>query len=125
MIQHGYPVAHGEGFVLVVGHVDEGDAHGALHVLELKLHFLAELEVERTERLVEQQHLRLVDDRPGQRYPLPLTAGQLRRPALAERGKPDPLHRAADLLTAFLPGTRRTRRPYSIFPATVICGNSA
>jgi hypothetical protein len=53
-----------------------------LDALQLDLHLLAELEVERAERLVEQQDLRVVDDRAGERDPLALAAGQLRRLAL-------------------------------------------
>ena len=49
----------------------------ALQALELDLHLLAELEVERTQRLVEQQHLRFDDERARERHPLALAAGQL------------------------------------------------
>ena len=42
--------------------------------LELELHALAQLEIERTERLVEQEHVRLVDDRAGERHALLLAA---------------------------------------------------
>ena len=45
---------------------------------------LAQLQVERAERLVEQQHARLVDERPRERDPLLLAAGELARLALAE-----------------------------------------
>ena len=48
------------------------------------LHLLAQLQVERAERLVEQQHMRLVDQRARQRHPLALAARQLRRAALAD-----------------------------------------
>ncbi len=50
-----------------------------LDPLELDLHRPTQLEVERTERLVEQQHLRLVDQRPGEGDPLLLAAGELGR----------------------------------------------
>ena len=49
----------------------------------------ADLGVERAERLVEQQHLGLVGQRPGQRHPLLLAARELRagmRRAEARRG---------------------------------------
>ena len=64
---------------LVVRDVDEGDADLGLDPLQLDLHLLAELQVERAQRLVEQQHLRLVDERPRQRHALRLAAGELRR----------------------------------------------
>ena len=41
------------------------------------LHFLAQLQVECAERLVEQQHARLVDQRTGDGDTLLLTAGKL------------------------------------------------
>ncbi len=62
-----------------MGHVHEGDPDLALDRLELDLHLLAELQVERAERLVQQEHPRLVHDRAGERDALPLAAGELRR----------------------------------------------
>ena len=53
-------------------------------VLELELHLPAQLQVERAERLVEQQQGRAVHDRAGQRDALLLAAGELRGPALRE-----------------------------------------
>ena len=44
---------------------------------QLVLHLLAQLEVERAERLVEQQHARAVDERAGERHALALAAGEL------------------------------------------------
>ena len=41
---------------------DERDAELPLDLDELALHLLAKLQVERRERLVEEQHFRLVDD---------------------------------------------------------------
>ena len=57
--------------------VDERDAELVLDALEEELHLLAELEVERAERLVEQQHARPAHERPGQRDPLLLPSRQL------------------------------------------------
>ena len=56
-----------------------------LDPLDLDLHRPAQLEVERAERLVEEQHLGAVDQGPGQRDPLLLAAGELGRllPGLA------------------------------------------
>ena len=56
----------------------------ALDRLQLELHLLAQLQVERAERLVEQQHARAVDERAGERDALALAAGELDRPALAD-----------------------------------------
>ena len=55
---HGDAVAHRERLALVVGDEDERDPDLALDPLELELHRLAQLEVERGERLVEQQRAR-------------------------------------------------------------------
>ena len=52
-----------------------------LEGLELELHLLAELQVECAERLVEEQHRRMVDERPGERDALLLAARHLPRPA--------------------------------------------
>ena len=62
---------------LVVGDEDERDPDLVLDRLQLDLHLLAQLQVEGAERLVEQQHLRTVDERAGQRDALALTAGEL------------------------------------------------
>ena len=57
--------------------------------LQLELHLLAQLEVERAERLVEQQHARLVHERARERDALLLAARELPRLALrqARRGR--------------------------------------
>ena len=81
VVEDGDAVGHRQRLALVVGDEDEGDAELALQRLQLDLHLLAELEVERAERLVEQQHLRPVDQRAGERHALALAAGKLRGPA--------------------------------------------
>ena len=80
MVEHRQAVAHAERLLLIVGDVNEGDADLALQRLELGLHLLAQLEVQGAERLVEQQHLGLVDQRPGERDPLALAARKRCRP---------------------------------------------
>src|SRR5690606_20768143 len=74
---HHDPVGHGERFILVVGDVDKRDAQGVLQRLDLKLDLLAKLEVQCAQRLVEQEHLGLHHQRPGQSHPLLLPAGEL------------------------------------------------
>ena len=71
------PVGHRQRLLLVVRDVDEGDPELLLDRLQLDLERLAELRVERAERLVEQQHRRLEDERPRERDPLLLAAGEL------------------------------------------------
>jgi hypothetical protein len=78
----------------------ERDADLALDLLELDLHLLAQLEVECTQRLVEQQHLGPVDERPGQGDALTLAAGELRRRAIAVARQPHRLERLLRALDA-------------------------
>ena len=73
-----HAVGHEERLLLVVGHVHERDPDLVLDPLELKLQRLAELQVQRSERLVEQQHLGIEHQRPSERHPLLLAAAELR-----------------------------------------------
>ena len=66
VVHHREPVGQGHRLALVVGHVDEGGAGLAVHAPQLDLHLEADLQVERRQRLVEQQHGGLVDERAGQ-----------------------------------------------------------
>ena len=77
-------VRHGEGFLLVMGHEDEGDAGFMLQALQLDLHVLAELVVQGRERLVEEQNLGCRGERPGQRHALLLAARDLAGAAIGE-----------------------------------------
>ena len=72
-------IGHRHRFFLVVGHEDERDPDLLLDPLQLDLHLLAQLQVEGPERFVEQQHRRPVDERPGERDALGLSARQLGR----------------------------------------------
>ncbi len=83
------PVGHGQGFLLVVRHVDEGRPQLGLDPLQLELHLLPQLDVERPERLVEQERGRAVDERAGEGDALLLAAGELPRLALLEPFEPD------------------------------------
>ena len=58
----------------------------------------ADLGVERAERLVEQQHLRLDRERAGERHALALAAGELVRVALVVAGEPDDAEQLVDAL---------------------------
>jgi hypothetical protein len=67
-----------------VRHKDERQAEFFLQQLELDLHLLAQLSVERAQRFVEQQHCRPLHERARQRHPLLLTARKLVRATLRE-----------------------------------------
>ena len=70
---------HRQRLALVVRDVDEGHAELPVQLLQLDLHVLAQLLVERAERLVHQHQLRLEHQRARQRHALLLAAGELRR----------------------------------------------
>ena len=76
-VEHRDAVAHRERLLLVVGDEDERDPDLMLDRLQLDLHLLAELQVERAERLVEEQHRGPVDERARECDTLALAAGQL------------------------------------------------
>ena len=84
VVHHHDAVGHFECFFLVVRHQDAGDVDLVVQPAEPGPQALPHLGVERAERLVEQQHLRLDGQCPGQRGPLPLAAGKLRREPPAE-----------------------------------------
>ena len=90
MAHHRDPVGEPERLRLIVGHEHGGDADRALDGAQLVAHLLAELPVQRGQRLVEQQHARPVDERAGQGHALLHAAGQLGRAAGARgpRGAP-------------------------------------
>ena len=95
-------IGHRERLLLIVSHVDERDSDLPLDALQLHLEAFAQLQVERPEQLVEQQHGGLVDERTSQRHALLLAAGRLPRLALRLGGEPDALqllaHAAAHLV---------------------------
>ena len=82
------PIAHRERLLLIMRDVNEGHREPLLDRFELDLHRLAQLQVERAQRFIEQQDARLVDDCPSQRHALPLAAGELRRLAPIETIEP-------------------------------------
>ena len=74
VVEHGHAVRHGQGLGLVVGDVDEGQPELAVQFLEFELHVLAQLLVQRTQRLVHQHQLRVKHQGAGQRHTLLLAA---------------------------------------------------
>ena len=87
VVHDDHVVRHGERFFLIVGHEDGGDADVALDRLQLDPHLLAQVGIESRQRLVEEQHIGLDDDGPGQRDALLLTARELRRQASFHTGQ--------------------------------------
>ena len=60
-----------------MGHINKGDPHLLLDTLQLVLHILAQPKIQRAQRLVQQQHLGTVHQRPGNGHTLLLSAGKL------------------------------------------------
>ena len=84
--QHGDAVAEIEGFVLLVRDEQRRDPHPLDQRPQLPARPLTEGGIEVGQRLVEQQHPRLRGQRPGERHPLLLAAGELlHAPALEPR----------------------------------------
>ena len=95
--------------LLVVRDEDRRHVDLVVEAAQPRAQLLADAGVERAERLVEQQHLRLDGQRAGERHPLALAAGELARVALAEVAEADEvqqlLHAGLDLvLRALLDG---------------------
>ena len=105
--------------------VDEGDPDLVLDPLELELHVLAELEVERAERLVEQQHARVVHERARERDALLLAAGELLRLAASRAREVDELEHLRDAAAASAFGTRLRSSPKATLSSIDMCGKSA
>ena len=81
-------------------------------LFQLDLHFFAQLQIERAQRLIEQQHLGLIDERTRQRDALTLAAGKLRRAAFALHAE---LHEVEHLARAL----RARRRVDAAYARTV------
>jgi len=54
-LHHGDPIGQAEGLLLVMGDEDEGAAERAVDAAQLRLHRLAQLEIEGAQRLVQEQ----------------------------------------------------------------------
>ena len=94
--EYGDAIRHGQRFALVVRHIDDGDAEHLVDLLQLDLHMLAQLLVERAERLVHQNEGRLEDERAGERDALLLAARELGRLAILELLQPHHFEGARD-----------------------------
>ena len=119
-----------ERLLLVVGDEHAGEVNLVVQPAQPATQLLPDLGVERAERLVEQQHLRLDRERARQRDALALAAGQLRRIAVAQVVELHQLEQLVDLprRSRRSAGRRvrgRTRRPNATFSKTVMWRNSA
>ena len=85
LVEHDHPVRELQRLLLIVGHEHGGDVDLVVELAKPAPQLLADLGVERAERLVEQQDARLDGERARERDALALAARQLRRVAVAER----------------------------------------
>ena len=76
-VHHDDPVGDRQRLLLVVGHVDHGDAEPPLQLADLLAHAAAQPRVQVGQRLVEQEHGRLEDEGAGDGHALLLAARQL------------------------------------------------
>ncbi len=83
------PVAERKRLDLVVRDVDRGEPEPGVQLVDLCPHLVAQPRIEVRERLVEEHELRACDEPAGERDPLLLPAGELRRMAVEERARVD------------------------------------
>jgi len=94
-VEHDYPVGELERLLLVVSDEESGRADLELDAPDLVPEPRPDLGVEGGERFVEEQHLGLDRQRPGQRDPLLLAARELVRETVREGGEADQLQHLA------------------------------
>ena len=111
VVHHRHSVGQAHRLDLVVGDIDAGGAVLDVQPLELRPHVLAQLGVERADRLVHQQRLRPPDQRPPDRHALQIAPRQRRGPPPEQRLDPERgrhvAHLARDRVPAVAGGAQR------------------
>ena len=102
-MQHAQAIGQGAGLVEVVGDQHDGDIEAFAQLHQLTLKPPARHLVHRREGFVEQQHLWLPGQRPGQGHPLTLAAGQLSRQAPLQPFEVDSLEPVRGSQATFTP----------------------
>ena len=74
IIHNENPVAHSQGFLLVVRDKDKGNAQTLLQFPQLILHVCTQLQIQSGQGLIQQNDPRLINDCPRNGYTLTLTA---------------------------------------------------
>ena len=125
---HGHAVRHAEGFVLVMRHVEKRHPDLTLDTPKLRLHGLAQLPIQGSRGLVQQEHVGLQHQCTRQSHALLLSAAELVWTARLQTGQ---LHagRAPALTRCVTSASGKrllcTRRPKATLSCTVRCGNRA
>ncbi len=96
LAHHDDLVGHRQGLGLIMGHEHGRDTEFALNALEFDPHLLAQIGIERGQRLIQQQHIRTDHDGTRQRDALLLATRQLIRKAVARIGQLDEFQRLPD-----------------------------
>src|SRR4030095_1833036 len=91
-------VRHRHRLGLIVCHVDHRNADLAVDALELDLHLLAQVLVQRAEWLIEQEHIRVEDEAPRERDTLLLAPPLLARVFVGVGAQPDQIEDLAHAL---------------------------
>ena len=100
VIHDDHLVGQRNGLGLRVRHMHEGDAEFGLQPLELAAHAQPQELIQRRQRLVEQQHLRIGDQRARQRHALLLPARKLGRHPIRQMRELHALQHVHRLLAA-------------------------
>ena len=124
-LEQDHLVGNGAGLLLVVR-----DEHGrhlrrALDAQDLFAHLDAQFRVKVGQRLVEQQQLRLLGQRPRNRHALLLAAGQLARLAPQQVRDPHELRKLRRALDPLFFRDALDLQREQMFSCTVMCGYSA
>ena len=94
-----------------MGDIDECRVKGGLQGLQLNLHMFAQLEVQRPQRLIQQQHVRLQHHAARDGDPLLLPARKLIRLARADARQADPVKRLINFARDLGLGHAATAQP--------------
>ncbi|OIQ65510.1 hypothetical protein GALL_529300 [mine drainage metagenome] len=96
MVHHGNVVRQHQGLRLVVCDVDKSGAKSGLQLLELDLHVLAQFQIKRTQRFIEQQQGGFQYQAAGNGHTLLLPARELVDPLVLGTGQADAFQHVAD-----------------------------
>ena len=73
---HCNPVRHIDGFFLIMRDINKGNPQLFLQMLQFYLHRTPKLQIQRSQRLIQKQNFRIIDQCPRNRNSLLLPAGK-------------------------------------------------
>ena len=73
------PVRHVDGLFLVMSDIDKGNSKLLLQTLQFQLHSTPQLQIQGSKRFIQKQYTWIIGKCSGNRHPLLLSTGQLRR----------------------------------------------